>query len=176
MAFIYGLEQTKPLALAMVHDPDEQLYYTIRYRAPNWSALAEKKKQNDIDNSGDVVKPTVATGYYAECISSGVTGSVEPAWISEEDAEVDDGTVKWKMHTDDFSLESGDVITDSEWSGDTGVTFDNDGIDGFDTYARVTAVPANVTSFIITNEVIVTRANGRVETINRSLKIKIKEK
>ena len=95
------------------------------YEVITWTSLAEKKQSLVEGQSGDVVRPLSLTGFYAECISTGVTGAVEPTWGSAEDDLVDDGSVQWEMHTDDFELETGDTISSSEWSVDGGVTRNN---------------------------------------------------
>jgi hypothetical protein len=177
MAFIYDVDQTKPLKPKIVHDPDESVYYTLRYRAPIWASETEKKQASAIDDVGDIVMPTVRNGFYAECISSGITGTTEPTWGSAVNEQVTDGTVTWKMLTDYFELESGDVISSSSWTADdVGVVMDNDGTSNGDAYVRVTAVPAGATSFTLTNELTILRGIGTTEIINRSITIKIKEK
>lgn len=175
MSFIYDVDQTRPLRPALVHDPDESLYYTFRYRAPNWSSLTEKKEKTSADDSGDIVAPLTVNGFYAECTSTGITGASEPTWPTVDGETVDDGTVEWTMHTDHFEIEPDDVITESTWEADDDVVMDNNGVTNFDTYVRVTAVP-DASSFTLTNIVTITREIGFVETINRSITLRIKEK
>jgi len=72
-------------------------------------------------------------------------------------------------------LRDGDVITTSTWTADrTDVTMDNDGNDALKSWVRVTAVPA-ATSFTLTNHVVVTRADAKVEEFDRSMIVKIKD-
>ena len=176
MAFIYAPCRTSPLTFGCVHDPDSKVYYSFRYRAPAWSANEEKLEAAGLDEIGDVVRPSTANGFYYEAISGGVTDSSEPTWSTTKDGQTIDGSVIWKSIPDDMFLKDSDSISSSIWECDTvGVTLDNDGSTGYDTYVRVTAVPVDVTSFILRNVVTITRADGKQEEFNRSIKVKIKE-
>jgi hypothetical protein len=176
MALIYDVDQTRPLRIVLVHDPDESIYYTIRYRAPAWTATSEKKEATSVDDSGDTVRPTTTSGFYAECTSSGITDTDEPVWPTATGETVTDGTVEWTMHSDDFELEAGDTIQSSSWTADSDdVTMDNAGSDDDDVWVRVTAVP-DASYFVLTNELEILRSNGNTEVINRSIRVKIKEK
>lgn len=53
---------------------------------------------------GMLVRPAVArNGFVYQCIQAGTSGSQEPAWSTQDEATVEDGTVTWKAHAN-FSL------------------------------------------------------------------------
>lgn len=49
-------------------------------------------------NVGDIARSSTDSLIYAECILSGITGMVEPAWGNEEGVSVIDGNAKWQVH------------------------------------------------------------------------------
>ena len=128
-----------------------------------------------IDNV-TVVVPTVDNGCMYECVSGGRTGLTEPTWSTIEDDNFPtvDGGAEWKCIPRNSVLKSGDVISASTWTGDTGCTLDNPSVmDSKATKVRVTAVPADADAFTLVNHVTVTRLSGDVEEFDRSLYISI---
>jgi len=174
MAFIYEACRRAPLPLNCYHDPDSKVFYSFRYRAPAWTADTAKIEKTGVSEIADIVRPTTSNGFYYECVSGGITGSTEPTWGTLDGESTIDNDVEWRAIPDNLLVKNGDTITASVWEvDDTDVIVDSDGINGFDTFARVTAVPATASSFILRNVVTITRADSKVEEITRSLKIKI---
>lgn len=152
------------------HDPDSKKFYRMDYVPVVWTA------NTAVIDSVDVVIPTVDNGCMYECVSGGRTGTTEPTWLTVEDESTTDNDVEWKCLPRNSVLKSGDVITASTWAGDTGCTFDNTSIiNGTATKGRLTAVPADVSEVTITNHVTITRLNGDVEEIDRSILLPITE-
>lgn len=149
----------------------------MQYRAPAWTSLTSYLELTGCGDRGDLVTPTASNGFLYEAVSSGVSDSVEPTWPSVTDATVDDGTVQWKAIPDVFNmLSSGDVITVSDWfADDDAITLSDDSVAGGRAYVKVSTVPSYLSQFILTNRVTIQRQGGLVETIDRSLKIKVKE-
>ena len=54
----------------------------------DWVTLTEYELTDDVVATED-------TGYRYECTTAGTTGETEPAWPTEVDATVSDGTVTW---------------------------------------------------------------------------------
>lgn len=52
-------------------------------------------KANTSRSLGSLVVPTNANGFYYECTTSGVSGSIGPAWSTTEGATISDGTAVW---------------------------------------------------------------------------------
>lgn len=150
------------------HDPNAKRYYRLEYAPPKWTA------NTPVVDNVFIVVPTVDNGCMYECVSGGTTGLVEPTWNTVEGENTKDGDAEWLCLPRNSVLKSGDVITASTWSGDTGCTFDNSSvIDGIATKVRMTAVPTGADAVTITNHVTVARLNGDIEEIDRSLYVSI---
>lgn len=150
------------------HDPDSKRFYRMDYVPATWTA------NTPVIDSVDVVIPTVDNGCMYECVSGGRTNATEPTWATVEDESTTDNDVEWKCLPRNSVLKTGDAITVSTWTGDTGCTFDNESIiDGKATKARLTAVPAGAETVTITNHVTISRLSGDVEEIERSILLRI---
>jgi hypothetical protein len=109
-----------------------------------------------------------------ECVSGGRTDLTEPTWGTVEDEITKDGGAAWKCLPRNSVLKTGDTLTASTWTADTGCTLDNAAIiDGAATKVRVTAVPADADAFTLVNHVTIVRLNGDTEEFDRSMYIRI---
>lgn len=150
------------------HDPDAKRFYRMEYAPPEWTA------NTPVTENVHIAIPTVDNGCMYVCTSGGTTGLTEPVWGTVEDETTKDNDVEWTCYPRNSVLKNGDSVTVSTWAGDTGCTFDNAStIDGIATKVRLTAVPADTDAVTITNHVTITRLNGDVEEIDRSLYIPI---
>ena len=48
--------------------------------------------------TGGIVRSSADSLIYAECIAGGITGEAEPVWGTTDGTEINDGSVKWKVH------------------------------------------------------------------------------
>lgn len=152
------------------HDPTSKKYYYINYRPTT------RQNSKEYTKGVDVIIPSTSNGCMYECVSSGISASVEPTFGTLESKTTEDGGVKWKCLPLICRLAQGDVITTSTWTGDTGVTTDNPVIlNNISTAVRVTAVPTGVKKFTLTNHITITRSSGRIEEYEKSLIIPLKE-
>lgn len=63
---------------------------TTGFTPMTWTALTPY-------STNDLIKPTVANGYYYRCIQAGTSASTQPTWPTTFWAEKTDGTVKWRQ-------------------------------------------------------------------------------
>ena len=151
------------------HDADEENYYNFVWRP----RTRENSKEYLLN---DVVIPSSANGLYYLCVSPGISGSSEPIMGTELDGVTTDGTgLQWLAQAYSFMLNTGDSITNSVWSSDTGVVIVNDDLTTTETWCQVTTVPTDITEFILTNSVTILRASGRTDKKDRSILIQIRE-
>ena len=175
MPQVYSCSQSGPLKLAPPHDPNAEEFYTFYYRPRSWLADAEVFEPNDCAEIGDTITPTVPNGFVYECLSSGITGAIEPDWPTVTGETVTDGTVEWKTLSDTSLVRSGDTITNSEWEVSVDATLSDDSLTGAITYVKVSDVPLSIADFILTNRITILRENGFTVIKDRSLKVKVKE-
>lgn len=87
-------------ALGAIHtypaDPTAKLHMNARVSqalvvltAPTWRAITPI----ELRQCG---RPTMWNGWIYLCVTAGSTGSTEPAWPTTRDAEVQDGTARWR--------------------------------------------------------------------------------
>lgn len=152
------------------HDPDSEKYYGISYYPES------RANSTSYTKDVDLVVTSVNNGCMYACTSGGVSASAEPTIPTVENNTFADGDVEWKCLPLTTVLGVGDIIDISTWTGDTGVTFTLPTINGgIATEVKVTAIPANVSSFTITNEFEVLYATGKREKRQKSLIITVEE-
>lgn len=167
MSLLYSIGDNK-FKYPYKHDPDDARYYHFVWGAP--IRLAEKEYLLD-----DIVMPTHANGFYYVCVKPGVTSNNEHAFNHNDLGLTVDGTVTWEAIPYDLMLRRGDSFT-STWTSDTaGVLIDEAGSDDYEAWVRVYEVPSDVSAFEITNHVIVTRADSKIEKYDRTLIVKVKD-
>lgn len=151
------------------HDPDEEKYYSFLYRPHVWEADKEYIK------AFDMVIPSVANGFIYTCISSGISGSVEPTFATVEKGQTTDNTVLWKAIPFNSFLDRGDNIISSTWSvDDVTANITNETLtSGYLTSCVLSNVDSTLEQVVLTNEVEILRASSISETFNRSILLKI---
>lgn len=177
MRFVYEWGRNKPAKLDTYHDPDSMVFYGFTYRPAEWALDTEYLESTVDDTLGDLVIPTTNTGFYYEATSAGVSAGTEPTWPTVDKGTVDDGTVEWTAHAYDLFMGYEDTFTTSVWAADdTNITIDEDGKLGGEAFARVSTVPSTLTTFTLTNTATITRSDSKVETIDRSMIVKVADK
>lgn len=84
----------------------------VRISASDWQASTSYLASIDRDaRVGNVVKPTVQTGYWYRCVTAGTSGVSEPTFPTSLDATVSDGTVVWAAIRANIFLSSVDTIS-----------------------------------------------------------------
>ena len=153
------------------HDPDSEKFYKIDYYPEVRANLTRYTK------GVDVVVFSPDNGCMYECISGGISDSVELATVPTLEGESFlDADVEWNCKILNTLLGNGDSITASTWTGDIGVVFLDDAIiSSKSAEVKVTSIPENVSTFTITNEIDITYANGKTEKRQKSLIIPVKE-
>lgn len=117
---------------------------------------------------GDIVRPSVDSGFYYVCTASGVAGGVDPVWGS---APLVSGTVEFEARSYDLFVLPGQSIASSVWSASDGVLLIDESISGSATRAVINTVPGGVEAFIITNRVV--KDTG--EALSRSFRFRVNQ-
>ncbi len=169
MAIIYCGNKFGGINIKEPHDPNATLDYTFLYKPEAHQTSWQYSK-------GDVVLPPVFAGFYMECVDSGISGSTAPTFTEDQGDTVVDGTVLWKAREYDFLLDPAETIQVdgmggylSTWTATNGVTIINPTATGIATKIWVSAVPAGVTKFSLTNSFETT--SGRID--DRTMNIKV---
>lgn len=170
MSIIYSLDDG-PIVwpLTDLHDPNSKKYYYLDYRPNTRVSAAPYIKGLDL------VVPSVFNGCMYECVSGGISASVEPIFTTKEGGFVDDGDVKWKCKTYSARLAIGDIITASTWSSDAGVALSGEVIlSGITTGVRIVSVTTTLKKITLTNHITINRISGVTEEFDKSLVITLK--
>lgn len=156
----YAATDKGPLKVQGYVDPSDVTIVLVHYAPPDFAI-------DTVYHEGDIVKPSVDTGYYYVCTTSGKSAGVEPTWASS----VTSGTAVFAARSWDLYLSYAETLISSSWAADNGVTLISSSFSDSSTNIKISAIPALVTSFTITNHV--TKSNG--EALNRSFKFKVNE-
>lgn len=168
MSILYS-SGNKPFKHPNAYDVNEKKYYSVSYRPKTRIDTTEYIKGSDI------IILSTPNGLMYECVSGGISSATAPTFTTTENDETTDGSVKWRAKAYNLLLDTGDTITTSTWTGTNGETIDNESIIGsIQTKFRLTAVPANATEATVINHITITRSNGDVEELDRSVVIKVK--
>ena len=164
----YPANKKTPVIIDAPHDPDAVLFYGFKYKPEVWQADTVYRKDKQ------VVIPSEFNGFEYPIDSNGKSGSVEPAvWPTEKDGKVDSGTVRFKAVEYKSFLGELETLTASAWEATDSVPITNETYDvSGTTQAMFGPIPADVTSFTITNRV--TKSNG--EKDDRSMIINVSER
>lgn len=138
----YGNDTQGPLAIPGYIDPDDVTIVQVIWGAPVWEA-------STIYDAGDVVRPTVANGYYYECQLTGMSGATEPVWAKK----VTDNLTKFNAVAYNLFIRPGQSITASTWSATDSVTLASGAFTAETSTIMITVVPDGLTSFTLTNQV-----------------------
>jgi len=164
---VYKSTDEGPLALEVPQDSSEVLDYSINYSAP---VRVDTTKYL----LGDIVYPSTRTGIYLLCTQPGISGSAEPTISTVKSTKITDGTVVWKVVQDTFILQEGETIASSVWAVTESVTLSNESNTTISATVFVGTIPADVSSFVLTNTV--TTSSSPSRTFERSLLITVDEK
>lgn len=169
MPILYCSTKSGGVDIPEPYDPNAILDYSFLYK-PN------QYKVNTQYSRFDVVLPTVFSGFYFECIDSGISGSVEPTWPTDLGMTLTDNTVTWKSREYNWYLDPAEGIEVnglggylSTWTATNGVTVGNNVATDRATKIWVLTVPVGVTKFSITNKI--TTTTGRTD--DRTVNIKV---
>lgn len=164
---IYTPDLTSPISLTTPHDPSEVVDYTIFWGDFTWTAA-------QVYEVGDRVVPTSNKGIAAVCVNPGVSGALEPTWVTTRGTRITDGTVIWKIDYSRPMLDYAEAITASTWTSDNiAITLASTTHTDKTSTVYVSTVPATLSSFTITNK-IVTSSNP-TRTYERSIIIPVSQ-
>jgi hypothetical protein len=148
---IYSATSKGPFKVAGYHDKDSKRIIGIIYKPPTWAAGSVYYVRSTDDY--DIVVPTTFKGLYFKATNPGLSGGTEPTWPTAIGATVTDGGITWEAVG--YNLMPPTVsITTSTYTASDGVTLASPTSTGGATQVTITAVPAGVTSFSITNHTI----------------------
>lgn len=135
MPIRYSIEKKLPIEL--LHDPNDIQIYTLLYRPETW--LANKEViENDI-----IVVPSVPNGCMYSVSQGGITGSIEPVWLTAKNSTIVSGTAKFKAIPYNLLLRTGDIIQSYVFILPDSVVIDNDSlINDSIVQFRVTSTPS----------------------------------
>lgn len=173
MPNIYCFDAYNGVDIPEPHDSGAILDYTFLYKPPNYAPNKQYSR-------GDLVLPSLFSGFHLECIDSGISGSVEPVWVTDLGETVDDNTVRWKTREYNFYLEyqeflAPNLITGgylSMFSANNGVVVGNDASTDRASKIWVLSILVGVKEFSITNRFTTTFER----TDERSINVKVKER
>ena len=157
----YAATDKGPLKITGYIDPDDTTIVQVFYSAPEFVA-------STVYHVDDVVRPTVDTGYYYTCTTTGVAGVAEPTWTQSSTTS---GTVVFTASSWDLFCAFGEDIVASAWTATNSVTLSASAYNVDSTSVRITPLPEGVTEFTLTN--VITKSNG--ESLSRSFKFKVNE-
>jgi hypothetical protein len=130
----------------------------------NWpNVLAATWEQGCAYSIANVVRPDVAMGFYAECMTSGLSASREPRWRAEAGAVVRDGSVLWVMR--DPSSVSLPTITAATYTiTPAGITQSGAAISGSVTTVKLDASAASLGTYNVVAEITAGGEDYSIET------------
>lgn len=143
-------------------DPDDFDFDWIDFLVPRW-------EPGTIYYSGQVVRPRIPNGFFAECVTSGNQSSaVEPNWVRRGGAVVFDGSVEWVMRApSDESLATIDSVTYTITP--SGIAQGAESTIGMVTRVRLDAAAAPVGTYTIVAEM--TDSDGEDHTQETTLPV-----
>lgn len=152
------------------HDPGDEKFYSFVWKPPIWAASSDYLLDS-------VVRPTVFNGFIYTCSSPGVSETVEPTWITGLDKKtVETTNLTWVSTAYNLNLMPLDSITASTWKSDVGIILTNDSETDGITQVKVSILEgAILSSFTLTNIVEISRQDGKIETLERSILVSITE-
>ncbi len=104
-----------------------------------------------IVNTGDLVRPTVANGFFFECTTAGELGGREPAWNAIAAATTNDGSATFTARTPAAASEP-TILTCTYAMTPTGLVEDSTAIDNdrLESRIRIDATGATAQTYTIT--------------------------
>jgi len=162
---IYSATAKGPFKIPGFHDRDNKRLVGIIYRPDVWAANTVYYVRAVDDY--DVVVPTNFKGLYFKAISPGLSGAVEPIWPTTVGETVTDG-VTWEAVAYNLLPPTESIVT-SNFTATDSVTLTNSSNTANTTQTMISAVPAGVTVFSITNHIV--KSNGEENDITLQFKV-----
>ena len=164
---IYAATAKGGYKMPITYDINSKRYVGIMYRPPVWTTATVYYRRSDDDF--DVVIPTVFNGFYYEVVSPGLSGATEPTWPTTVDEEVGgNGEPVFKAKAYNL-LPASQTITASTWTASDSVTLTNSAFTTTSTMTFISAVPAGVETFTLTNHY--TASNGEEDDVSIVFKV-----
>lgn len=163
---IYSATAKGPFKVSGFHDRDSKRLIGIIYKPATWVTGTVYYKRSDDDY--DVALPTVFKGLYFKVNNPGLSGGTEPVWPTTIGATVTDGGITWEAVGYNLMLPTVTIST-STFTASDGVTLTSPTNTAGTTQVMVSAVPAGVASFTITNHTI--RSNGEEDDVTLQIKV-----
>jgi hypothetical protein len=169
MAVVY-LSSKKLQKYAFKHDPQDEKYYTFVWKVPVWSPSQEYSLDT-------IIRPAVPNGFYYICTNPGISGASPPDFpsiIGKTVAEIP-GLLTWEAVAYNINLTPADTVTVSDFHSlaPEVIISDESETDGI-TSCKVGIVGV-IENFVLTNRVTITRQNGNIETLERSILVSVSE-
>ena len=146
---IYKATIAAPFQLQGFIDRNDIAPINVYYGAPLFTASTLYKVW-------DIVRPTTANGYYYRCVKAGLSSTEPTAWRSHNVT----GLATFYAVNYNLFIEPAEVLTNSVWEASDGVTLTTPTYSEVSTRVVISAIPAGITSFILTNTV--TKTGGFV--------------
>jgi hypothetical protein len=170
---------TNIIDFPVAHDPQDEKYYTFAWRPAIWQPSTNYFRE-------DLILPTEHTGFYYVCTDPGISGEDTPVFPTQGKTTFESGTTKWKTFPYNFLLRPEDTIAFDDLvtvdapeiqfiSSDENITISNVGTDGSICWCKLSTIPENINSFLLTNRVHIIRSNGAIERFDRSVRVPVKE-
>lgn len=158
----------------------EARFYAISYKPQVWEVSKVYIKGQEL------ILPTVDNGFMYDCVSSGISGLIEPVFSTVESEETEDNTVIWRAKPYNLLLNLGDTVNSSVWEGiaevysggvttyDSNITLDSEAIVvNRQAIVRLVSVPVDTVKVRLTNTLTLTLASGGTETYKTTIVITI---
>ena len=158
---IFPATEKGPLQLPGYLDPDDVTVIEVFWGA----SVFEPEK---IYSLGELVKPSVETGYYYTCTRAGKSDITEPVWTQKKTIS---GEVSFKASPYDLFIGFSEEIATSSWTVTDGVTITSPQFTDEKTSIVVNAIPNGVVKFTLTNQV--SKLTG--EKLTRSFLINVNQ-
>jgi hypothetical protein len=145
---IYAATAKSPPRVPGTIDPDSTRIIGLIYRPATWVTATVYYARGADDY--DIVIPTVFKGMYFKATNPGKSGATEPVWPTTIGGTVTDGGIVWEAVAYNLMVPS-ETITASTWSATDGVVMSGSSFTGSTTQAMIASIPANISSFSVTN-------------------------
>ena len=163
---IYSATAKGPFKIAGYHDKDSIRVMGIIYRPTTWltNTVYYARSADDYD----ITVPSVFTGLYFKANNPGKSGAVEPIWPTAVGDTITDNGIIWEAVAYNL-MPPTESITGSTWTPTDLVTLTGPSFTASSTQVTISAVPAGVTSFSITNHTV--KSNGEADDATLQFKV-----
>jgi len=163
---LYSATAKGPYKIAGYHDKDSIRPVGIIYRPEVWAQNTVYYARSADDY--DIVLPTVFKGLYFKATNPGKSGTTEPTWPTTVGETVTLDGIVWEAVAYNL-LPPTESITSSSWVASDSVTLTAPSFTANSTQTVISAVPAGVSMFTITNHTV--RSNGAAEDVTLQFKV-----